>query len=90
MGQAIVTLKIMPENVEVDLKQLEEAITTTLAKHEIKVSKIDREPIAFGLLALNVIFLMDENKGDTETLEKACKEIKGVMNAEVTDMRRSF
>jgi len=90
MGQAIVTLKVMPESVEINLSDLEKEITHVLAQHDIKVSKIDREPIAFGLLALNVIFLMDENKGDTETLENACKSLKGVMNAEVTDMRRSF
>ena len=90
MGQAIVTLKVMPESVDTNLNELEKEITNTLAQHDIKVSKIEKEPIAFGLLALNVIFLMDENKGDTETLENACKSVKGVMSAEVTDMRRSF
>lgn len=80
----------MPESIEIDLTALEQTLTTTLGTYDVKVSKIEREPIAFGLMALKLIFLLDENKGDTETLENACKKIEGVMNAEVTDMRRSF
>ena len=90
MGQVIVTMKVMPESIETDLTHLDQLLTAALAKHDIKVSKVEREPIAFGLMALKLIFLMDENKGDTETLENACKAVEGVMNAEVTDMRRSF
>ncbi len=80
----------MPEGVDVNLTDLEQVITKVLLTYDIKVSKVEKEPIAFGLMALKLIFLMDENKGDTETLENACKAIEGVMNAEVTDMRRSF
>ncbi len=90
MGKAIITLKVMPESVDVNLHALKSRLTEVLASHDITVSKIEEEPIAFGLVALHLIFLLDEDKGDTETIETWCKEVEGVMNAEVIDMRRSF
>ena len=90
MGKAICTLKIMPETVEVDLRGLEKQLKAKLATIQIEVVKVERENIAFGLMALKLIFLIDEDKGDTDKIESLCKEVPGVLNAEIVDMRRSF
>ena len=90
MGKAICTLKIMPETVEVDLRGLEKQLKAKLATIQIEVVKVERENIAFGLMALKLIFLIDEDKGDTDKIEALCKEVPGVLNAEIVDMRRSF
>ena len=91
MANVVVTLKIMPQNTEVDLERLE-----SKAKQEIvrfcnsREFKTGIEPIAFGLKALNIIFVMDESKGSTELLEQKISQIDGVESVEVTDVRRAI
>ncbi|MBW2982084.1 elongation factor 1-beta [Candidatus Woesearchaeota archaeon] len=90
MAQVIVTLKIMPESVDIDLSKItEEAknkITDFAGAGEMKV---EEKPIAFGLKALNIIFVMDESKGSTDDLEDSISDIQGVQSVEVTDVRRA-
>ena len=47
-------------------------------------------PVAFGLKALNVTFVMDEKKGSTDALEADLGVIEGVESVEVTDVRRTI
>ena len=90
MANVLITLKIMPDSPEVDLKKLGSNATETISKYGAKVIKSEEEPIAFGLKALKIIVIMDEKKGDTEPLENQIKEIQGVQNVEVTDVRRAI
>jgi len=91
MAYAIVTIKIMPESPDVDLDKVAE-----LAEQKIIAYAGDRdrkkeiEPIAFGLKALNITFVMDEKKGSPEPLEKEISGIEGVQSVEVVDVRRAI
>ena len=84
-------MRIMPKDTEVDLSSLE-----THVKKEIihfcnsKEFKTTIQPIAFGLKALEMIFVMDESKGSTEKLEHSISRIDGVESVEVTDVRRAI
>ena len=90
MAQVVVTLRIMPQNTEIDLAELE-----SRAKKEIvnfcnsQEFKTQIHPIAYGLKALVIYFVMDENIGSTENLEEKIKKIDGVESVEVTDVRRA-
>jgi len=90
MANVVVTLKIMPESPEVDLDKIEadakKEIIDFAGKGEIKV---EQEPVAFGLKALKMIFVMDESKGSTEKLEDSISDIKEVQSVQVSDMRRA-
>jgi elongation factor 1-beta len=89
MGTAIATLRIMPESPDIDLKRIEqEAIKLISAFSDERQKKVDVQPVAFGLKSVNITFLMDEKKGDTEPLEKQISEIEGVQSVEMTDIRR--
>ena len=90
MAQAIVTLKIMPESPDIDLKEIEIAATQEIKVFGGEVGKVEIEPIAFGLKALNLIFVMDEAKGSTESLENIIAKIPGVQSVDVTDVRRAI
>ena len=91
MANVVVSFRIMPKNTSVDLYKLE-----TKVKKEIvhfcnsKEFKTQIEPIAFGLKALNIIFVMDESKGSTENLEKKISQLDDVESVEVTDVRRAI
>jgi len=90
MAQLVVTIKIMPESPDIDLKSIEEQAKKEITKFGGDVGKVEIELIAFGLKALNLIFVMDEKKGGTDSLEENISRIDGVRSAEVTDVRRAI
>lgn len=91
MADVIVTMKIMPESPEVDMDGLsgkvKEEITSSVGETEMKE---EIEPVAFGLKALKLSFVMSEDKGSTEELEKKLSEKEGVNSVEVVDVRRTI
>ena len=90
MANVIITLKIMPESIDIDLHKVEaDAKKKIIDFAGPGDTKVEQEPIAFGLKALQIIFVMDEDKGSTEKLEDEVKEINGVKSVEVTDVRRA-
>lgn len=85
MAEVIVTFRILPKDVEVDLDKLEDKI-----KSIVKPQKIQREPIAFGLVALNVTKLVPDAAGELEEVENKIKSIEGVGQIDVTEVTRSL
>lgn len=91
MAKVVVTLKIMPESPSSDLVKIEdEAKTKIIDFSQNQEVKTEQEPIAFGLKALRIIFVMDESKGSTEALEEDIKKIDGVNSVEAVDVRRAI
>ena len=91
MAQVVVSLRIMPKNPSVDLSKIEAEVKKEIVKFcNSQEFKTSIEPIAFGLKALNIIFVMDESKGSTEELEKKISQISNVESVEVTDVRRAI
>lgn len=91
MAQAIVTLKIMPDSPDTDLDDMEVKIKRFIVQFAGEGEmKIEKQPIAFGLNALQIIFVMDEQIGSTEELEKNIENIEGISSVEVTDVRRAI
>ena len=81
----------MPKSPDTDLNSIETlARTKILAFTNNSEMKANQEPIAFGLKALNILFVMDESKGSTDKMEEEIRAIEGVNSAEVTDVRRAI
>ena len=91
MARVVVSLRIMPKSPDVNLDELEKK-----AKHEIvafcrsEEFKVEVQPIAFGLKALIILFVMEESIGSTEKLEQKISQIEDVESVEVTDVRRAI
>lgn len=90
MAQVIVTLKIMPESVEINLDELQKTVEEKIRGFGGEIGKAEQLPVAFGLKSLNITFFMDESKGDTEPLEKEISEIEEVQSCQVVDVRRAI
>ena len=91
MANVVITLRIMPRDTSINLLDIESEAKGEIVKFcNSKEFRTDIEPIAFGLKALNIIFVMDESKGSTEELEKTISQLKGVESVEVTDVRRAI
>lgn len=81
-GVAVI-LRVMPESTEIDLAKLEAAV-----REKARVHSVTREPIAFGLVALRVVAVVEDAAGGTEPLERELASIPGVKSVEVTGLTR--
>jgi elongation factor 1-beta len=91
MANAVVTIKIMPESPGVDLKKLEHSALKEIEHFAGRGdTKVVVEPIAFGLKAVNITFIMDEKLGSPDALTEKLEKIGGVNSAETTDVRRAI
>jgi elongation factor 1-beta len=84
MSKVLLTVKVMPEDANVNIKSLKSEI---LSKIEANIQEI---PIAFGLIALHVSFLVEDKEGEVEKIERILREIKGVGEIEVIEMTRTL
>ncbi len=89
MANVVITFKIMPASPEEDLDKIRTEAQKKIEKFGGEVYKTEEVPIAFGLKSVNIMFLMDENKGSTEKLEKDISELEGVNSVDVIDVRRA-
>ena len=76
MSDVVATMKIMPESPDVDLEALKADIQAAMPD-DAEFHKIDEEPIAFGLTALNLMFIIE-----------AMGKLNNVASVEITDTRR--
>jgi len=90
MAQVIITLKIMPASPDSNLDEIEKQAEKLVAEFRGEIGKKEIEPVAFGLNALKIFFVMDESIGSTEELEDKINEIKEVASVEVVDVRRAI
>lgn len=87
MGEVVATIKLMPESPEVDLAQVKENVEKSIPEGT-ELHKIEEEPIAFGLVALNVMVIVDDGEGGTEKAEEVFSQMDDVASVEVVDVRR--
>lgn len=85
MAEVVVGFKVLPKTVEVNLDKLEEKI-----KAAIQPEKIEREPIAFGLVAFHVVKFIPDAGGELEKIENKLRAIEEVGEVEVTGISRSY
>ena len=91
MANAIVTVKIMPASPDVDLALLEKKAKDKIREFTGETeTKTEIEPVAFGLKALKIIFVMDENKGSPDPVAEEIQTLDGVNSAEISDVRRAI
>ncbi len=90
MASVVITMRIMPEAPDTDLKELENKATELITAHGAKVGKVTVSPIAFGLNSVDIMFIMDESKGSTDALEQLIAAIPHVNGVEITDVRRTI
>jgi elongation factor 1-beta len=82
MGNVYMKLKVMPEDVDVNLEAIYEKIKEVAPENvEIKDYKI--EPIAFGLKALLVMAVMPDEGGIGDQLIEKIQQIEGVESVDV-------
>lgn len=82
MGQVAVVLKIMPE----DMAKFEQLKKDALAM--LHPYKMEEQPIAFGIVALSLTFVIPDGAGGADALEEKAAAIPNVSGVEVVSMDR--
>jgi len=79
MGDVALIIRVMPESPDVD----RETIKTTIKEKIPSLQEIREEPIAFGLVALQIAVVVPDSEGQTDAVEAVLREIPGVERAEI-------
>lgn len=85
MGLVAVTLRIMPESPDVDLKRIEKDIENIAKKHGVELKSTAIKPIGFGLSALEILLVVPDS-GGTDRIEQDISGIEGVESVEAGDV----
>ncbi|MFX0108371.1 MAG: elongation factor 1-beta [Candidatus Hodarchaeota archaeon] len=87
MARVIITLKVMPEDIDVDLNDLLERIKSSIPEQtDVRATEI--VPVAFGLQALRMNVAREESMGGTDDIEEAIMNLDGVAQVEVEMVSR--
>ena len=87
MGKVAANLKVMPESPEVDLDDLQERLEQSLPEGA-KINNVDRDDVAFGLVALLPTVIVPDDTGGTEAVEEAFSEVEDVESVSVEEVGR--
>ncbi len=89
MARLVARIKLLPTDIDTNLDAMVGKLKSSLPDG-MEVKNSVKEPIAFGLNALIVDFLLDDKEGQMDTLENAVKQTEGVSEIEVMNISRQF
>ncbi|WP_255195853.1 elongation factor 1-beta [Halorarius litoreus] len=87
MGKVAAKMKVMPQSPEVDLDALQDRLENALPEGA-KISRVDREDVAFGLIALLPTVIVPDDAGGSEAVEEAFEQVDGVESVKVDQVGR--
>ena len=88
MAKVLVVVSVYPSSTDIDLDKLVETIKAKLPEG-YEVARYDKVPIAFGLNALKIYFIIpEESEGGTSKLEELLQGIDGIEEIEVEAVHR--
>lgn len=85
MAEVLVTAKIMPKTAEVNVDDILEKVRSISGA---RFNSAEKEPIAFGLVAIVAKFVVGDEEGAAEKLEQALRSIPEVGEVEITEVHR--
>lgn len=86
-GKVAAKIKVMPTSPEIDLDQLEDRLGGALPEGA-KINGIEREDVAFGLIALLPTVIIPDGAGGTEAVEEAFLAVDDVESVAVESVGR--
>jgi elongation factor 1-beta len=84
MGEVAVILKIMPESPEIDITKLQEEIKANVPG----IEDMRVEPIGFGLSAIKIAMITQDEEGAGDNVEGLFSKIAGIERVEIESLNR--
>jgi len=85
MGEVAITFEIMPDGPEIDLEGIKAKVNEKIGGIS-KIEQTEIKPIAFGLKALVMNVVVEDQEGIMDRLEEEIASVEGVQNAKVVTM----
>ncbi|MCK4280421.1 MAG: elongation factor 1-beta [Candidatus Thorarchaeota archaeon] len=87
MARVIITLKIMPDGIDMNMDDLLERVKGAIPEGtDVRANEVI--PVAFGLKALRMNVAREEAMGGTDDIEAAISALDGVAQVEVEMVSR--
>ena len=87
MGKVAAAIKVMPQSPEIDLDELQDDLEASLPEGA-KINGVERQDVAFGLVALFPTVVVPDDAGGTEAVEEAFRNVEGVESVSVEEVGR--
>ena len=87
MGKVAAKMKVMPQSPDVDLDDLQDRLENSLPEGA-KINGIEREEVAFGLVALYPTVIVPDGTGGTEAVEEGFEAVDDVESVTVENVGR--
>ena len=87
MARLVARIKVLPTDIDVNLDTMVNKLKSALPDG-MEIRNSVKEPIAFGLNALIVDFLLDDKEGQMDMLESMVKQTEGVSEIDVMNISR--
>ncbi|WP_435063789.1 elongation factor 1-beta [Halobaculum sp. EA56] len=87
MGKVAAKMKVMPQSPEIDLDELQQKLEESLPGGA-EIRNVERDDVAFGLVALLPMVVVPDDAGGTEAVEEAFSGVEGVESVKVEEVGR--
>ncbi len=87
MGNVLVRVRVLPDDVNIQLDNLAEKVKAALPQDAI-ILKRSQEPIAFGLSALTLDIKIGDSEGSLEKVESSISSVEHVSRVDVIGASR--
>ncbi len=84
MGEVAVIIKVMPESPDVDMEKLQADIKAKIPG----IQDMRVEPIGFGLSAIKIMVITEDEEGSGDKIEGMFAGIAGIDRAEIESLNR--
>ncbi len=84
MGQVAVLFRLMPQGVETDLQAVAQGVKASLPQG-VTIRGMQAKDIAYGLRALLLSVVMNDEGGILDSIEHALSKVPGVESVEVME-----
>jgi elongation factor 1-beta len=88
MGEVLLKYRIMPEETDTDLAQLEKNVAAALPKGIARLSKATPQPFAFGMKVLVCSIIVQDDEGNNDKVEESLQGVALSQGAEFLEMGR--
>ncbi len=87
MGEVFLKYRIMPEGADTDLDALQQAIKAALPEFA-SMQNCEAKPFAFGMKALEIGFVVEDEEGNNDKVEAAVSGVEHVQGVDLLEMGR--
>jgi len=85
MGDVAINYRLLPESPDINLDELDAKIKAALPEG-VKLHKSTTKPFAFGLSAIEILVVMKDSGGLSDTTEENLRNVQGIQSVELLEM----